>query len=105
MREQECLDVIERIGIPAALEQCTEECLELGQACIKMARFLRKENPTPMTEKKIKDHIFDEVADVLNCLDVIHASGYFDWDEVLKHADKKAERWKERLKEREDNNV
>jgi DUF971 family protein len=36
---------------------------------------------------------------------VIHASGYFDWDEVLRHADEKAERWKERLKEREDNNI
>ena len=36
--------LIEKIGIPAMLEQTAEECVELAHACLKLARYYRNEN-------------------------------------------------------------
>ena len=41
--------IVDRIGKPAMLEQTAEECAELAHACLKEARRLRGENPTPKT--------------------------------------------------------
>lgn len=46
------MKIIEEIGEAAMLEQLAEECTELAKAALKMARIIRKENPTPVTEKK-----------------------------------------------------
>lgn len=35
----------EAIGTPAMLEQTAEECVELAQSCLKLARLMRGENP------------------------------------------------------------
>lgn len=40
-------NIVERIGIPAVLETCAEECNELAKACLKLSRKLRNEQPTP----------------------------------------------------------
>lgn len=45
------MKIIEEIGEAAMLEQLAEECTELAKAALKMARIIRKENPTPVTEK------------------------------------------------------
>ena len=63
--------ILEKIGLPAVLEQCAEECSELGKACLKLARKLRDENPTPMSEEEIHKNIEEEIADVLTCFNVI----------------------------------
>lgn len=42
-------NIVDRIGLPALLEQTAEECTELAHACLKEARRLRGENPTPKT--------------------------------------------------------
>lgn len=42
-------EVICSQGEPALLEQLAEECSELAQAALKLARLERGENPTPKT--------------------------------------------------------
>lgn len=61
--------IIEEIGKPAMLEQLAEECCELGQAALKMARVLRGENPSPKTEMECLDALTEEIADVEWCID------------------------------------
>ena len=51
------MKIIEEIGEAAMLEQLAEECTELAKAALKMARIIRKENPTPVTEKEAIDNI------------------------------------------------
>ena len=46
------MKIIEEIGEAAMLEQLAEECTELAKAALKMARIIRKENPTPVLRKK-----------------------------------------------------
>lgn len=41
--------IVDYIGKAALLEQTAEEASELSQACLKMARKIRGENPTPKT--------------------------------------------------------
>ena len=86
----------DRIGDAAMLEQLAEECAELGQAALKMARVLRKENPTPVTEDEASDMIIEEAADVLICIDEV---GVFDSSEVARVAHAKRERFKARWEE------
>ena len=59
--------IIEYIGEPAYLEQLAEECCELGQAALKLARILRKENPTPVTEEEARANLTEEFTDVILC--------------------------------------
>lgn len=61
--------VINAIGKPAMLEQTAEEAVELAQACLKYARYLRKENPTPKSLEEIKENFFEEIADIEICID------------------------------------
>lgn len=42
------------VGEPAVYESLAEECSELAKAAQKMARVLRNENPTPVTEEEAK---------------------------------------------------
>lgn len=58
------MNVVERIGEPAALELLAEECVELSHAALKLARFERGENPTPTTERAAKENVLEEMADV-----------------------------------------
>lgn len=62
------MDILMEIGLPAMLEQCAEECTELAQTCLKMARKLRGENPTPKTVSEIRGNIKEEMADVRLCI-------------------------------------
>lgn len=57
----------DKIGEAAMLEQLAEECCELGQAALKMARIIRKENPTPVPLDEAKENILEEFNDVLMC--------------------------------------
>lgn len=43
------IDLANYIGKPALLELTAEECVELAHACLKLARVIRQENPTPVT--------------------------------------------------------
>lgn len=54
----------EEIGTAATYEMLAEECSELAQACLKYARILRGENPTPKTQTEVLDNIIEEYTDV-----------------------------------------
>ncbi len=59
--------MIEKIGEPAMLEQLAEEASELAQAALKLARKLRRENPTPKTFEECKANLREEYTDVVQC--------------------------------------
>lgn len=54
----------EEIGTAATYEMLAEECSELAQACLKYARILRGENPTPKTQVEVLNNIIEEYTDV-----------------------------------------
>lgn len=112
--------IVDRIGLPALLEQTAEECTELSEAladeitriltlldankacarlthaCQKEARRLRGENPTPCTAEECKAAIMEEMADVSLCLSALDDAGY-----TLSFAavNAKQDRWRQRLDE------
>lgn len=57
--------IYETIPTAALYESLAEEATELAQAAMKMARVLRNENPTPVTQKEAKDNLIEEYGDVL----------------------------------------
>lgn len=89
--------IYEYIGQPALLEQLGEEACELGQASLKMARYIRSENPTPKTRMEIAVNLSEEIADVLLCIEELKAAELVT-DEVIKGwMEEKRTRWYERL--------
>lgn len=58
----------ESIGTPAMLEQTAEECTELAQACLKLARLMRGENAVHKSLTDILDNLHEEIADVEICI-------------------------------------
>lgn len=93
-------EILDRIGLPALLEQLAEECGELTQAALKLARLRRGENPTPKTEMQCIAGLTEEIADVELCINILILSGIVDEDRVSSIMQNKEIRWKERLKER-----
>ena len=91
----------EQIGIPAALEQCAEECAELGKICLKLSRKLRGENPTPATNAELDEELHEEVADVMNCISVLMDADIVSPDEVYYIQEEKMDRWQTRLHQEE----
>ena len=91
------MSVVEKIGVSALLEQTAEECCELAHACLKMARKLRDENPTPRQIEDIRDELVEEMADVELCLIELDKAGIIDCDEVLSVCEYKEKRWHDRL--------
>lgn len=85
----------EEIGYPAMLEQTAEECTELAQACLKLSRVLRNENPTPKPRREIFDNIYEEVADVQICVEELN----LDIERVQDWKTTKRKRMIQRLKE------
>ena len=59
--------IVDYIGEAALLEQTAEEASELSQACLKMARKIRGENPTPKDTNDILENLNEEIADVILC--------------------------------------
>lgn len=61
--------LVKHIGVAATLEQTAEECIELAHVCLKLAREIRGDNPTFKDRESIVEHMHEEVADVLICID------------------------------------
>lgn len=59
--------IVECIGYAAMLEQLAEEAAELTQACLKKARKLRGENPTPKSKAECERELIEEFTDVIQC--------------------------------------
>lgn len=97
--EVEGSDIIDLIGDAALLEQLAEECSELAQAALKMARKRRGTNPTPMTMEECKQRLTEEAADVLLCIKELHS--IIDCDRANEIMDIKRDRWEKRIREKE----
>lgn len=94
-------EIIEKIGIPAILENVAEECLELGHAGLKLSRVLRGENPTPVTEEAAIAKVVEEAADVTLTIEALKQAGIIS-DEDVKHEVKyKKQRWIKRIEKME----
>lgn len=76
-----------RITRPARYEQLAEECSELAQAALKMARILRGENKTPVSVQEAKQNLVEECSDVMLCLEVL---GLYSDSNIVSE---KLERW------------
>lgn len=87
----------EVVGKPAMLEQCAEECTELAQACLKMARKMRNENPTPAAMNDILQNLNEEVADVMICMTAIVEDGLLSYESIDSEYARKEERLRKRL--------
>lgn len=73
-------EILNKIGEAAVLEQLAEECTELAQSALKLARKIRGENPTPKSLEECKASLQEEAADVELCIDIL-PDGYIDWTE------------------------
>ena len=81
----------------ALFEQLGEECAELAQAALKMARLERGENPTPMLLEEIQANLVEEVSDVDLVLSVLNIGP------SARTQERKLARWVGRIEEaRED---
>ena len=84
--------IINRIGIPAALEQLAEECAELGQAALTLSRAMRRENPTRSTVEELLKMLIEEIGDVrASSIDVLDAGIDLSGTEEVKQ--RKLHRW------------
>lgn len=94
-------DIAKALGEPAVLELLAEECAELAQAALKMARWQRNENPTPKTWTEYKLQLEEEMADVTLCSELLYRSAQdtnvVDPDEILVFVERKRVRLKERM--------
>lgn len=96
--------IIDSVGTSAVLEQCAEECSELAQACLKMSRKKRGENPTPKTIEDISEDLTEEIADVLLSIEYVMRSCNVDLGTVIPIIADKQYRWTKRINEKEGEN-
>ena len=96
------MNVVDKIGVPALLEQTAEESIELAHACLKLARKIRKENPTPKTKEELCHNLNEEIADVRLCIDTMidELVDVVSIVEIMNVTTYKDQRWKERLAEK-----
>lgn len=93
------MKIIDEIGVPAMLEQLAEECSELAQASLKLARKIRGENPTPKDITELVKNLEEEAADVNLCIWLLENEGILDTDEIITIKGHKLNRWVDRIKE------
>ena len=90
-------EILDQIGEAALLEGTAEECAELAHACLKLARKLRDENPTPVAEVWIAASIQEELADLLNCVDILMCLSWMVPEKVEEIKAEKMSRWGKRI--------
>lgn len=93
------MKIIDKIGIPALLEQTAEECTELAQACLKLARKIRGNNPTPKDVPELIENLEEEGADVVICIESLADDGIIDIDNVNDISEAKEKRWMKRIED------
>lgn len=93
------IDLANYIGKPALLELTAEECAELAHACLKLARVIRQENPTPVTSDEAIANVEEEIADIDICIDELIKSQIINIKNLLDVKRFKMERLDNRIKE------
>ena len=94
------MEIHNKISVPALLELTAEECTELAHAALKLARYLRGENPTPADSDMLAMKLHEELADVLVCSNVLVEADMLIPAIIKQYEKNKIERWAERLKEK-----
>ena len=83
----------EKVGEPELLCQCAEECAEMAQAALKLARILRAINPTPISEEEARQNLKEEFSDIANCADDLGLQ--VDRDLIRSKQERFLKRWRE----------
>lgn len=86
--------MINEIGEPAMLEMLAEELAECSHETLKLARVLRHENPTPKTEKEVRESLREEWTDVVQCAKELNLD--VNWNQIEVKKKRFEKRWKER---------
>lgn len=89
--------ILAEMGEPATLELLAEECTELAQSALKLARKQRGENPTPTNKQKCIMQLLEESADIWLCMLVLMQTDWFNTETVDLICDLKLTRWKNRM--------
>lgn len=85
--------MIKEIGEPAMLEMLAEELVECAHEVLKLARVLRRENPTLKTEKEVRASLREEWSDVIQCSKELNLD--VDWNQIEMKRQRFEARWKE----------
>jgi len=93
-----CKEIGIALGADEILCQLAEEAAELSQAALKLRRARTKTNPTVMSVEGATGNLYEEIADVILCFNVLASTevGSFDPTPIETH---KIQRWKKRLEE------
>lgn len=81
----------DQVPLAVLYEQLAEECVELSHACLKKARILRGENPTPAKNGEVDKSVLEELTDLKVVINILGLSGNRSlyWQKIR--------RWSERL--------
>lgn len=79
------------------LRQLAEECMELGQACMKMIRCENPDDYVKGSKDEIFNNLVEEIADVKNLMAMYQLKQFIFDGEVEQIRRKKMKRWYERL--------
>lgn len=90
-------DIVDHIGRPALLEQLAEECTELAQASLKLARYIRGENMPAKTLMELNGNLLEEIADIDNILTLVAQTDLYDGPRIARIREKKMARWAQRI--------
>ena len=90
---------IKNLSEPVRLEQLAEEAAELAHAALKLARILRGENPTPVSEAEAREALVREIADVMVCTDALTDTRMLR--DIGSYCTEKKDRWEQRLKQKQ----
>lgn len=91
------IDITEEIGLPALLEQLAEECTELAQAYLKLARYIRGENMPAKTLMELTGNLLEEIADVDNILVMMAGTELYYGPRIARIRENKMARWDQRI--------
>lgn len=83
--------MIKELGEPAMLEMLAEELVECAHEALKLARVQRRENPTPRTEKEVRESLREEWSDVIQCSKELNLD--VDWNQIEMKKRRFEERW------------
>ena len=89
--------IIDLIGMPAAVDQVAEESAEFTHASLKLSRALRGKSPTPITREEAWKNLMEEFADVLLMAQIIGL--WVDLPGIYRMMDAKRQRMQQRLQE------
>lgn len=93
------LDAIkEALGEDELLCQLAEEGAELAHAALKLRRCITQKNPTPVKLEDAEANLIEELADILLVAEIVRR-----WseraEEITAIANRKEERWMQRIEE------